>query len=937
MSRIPAEPGRRRRSAPRHRGPRSRRGTALLLLSGLVLASLGAIRGVDRAEAGPAALDAAHRFGAPIWSGDLRGNVTTIGNVVTTCRPDAGADPMFPGYEGTCQQVLDGTIGGDDAAGGPRFPANNEFDLVYVDVDGDAATHNSSSARLNLDPDAEIVWAGLHWHGLLEATQDGRAHPRWRAPVDPAARSTVSVRGPDGVPRSVIADDHWDNRAMSDDGSGHHSYAAYADVTELVRSGGAGFWTVGDVQTCTGPALALGCIGAWSLSVVYAAEDEPARNVNVWHGWAMAHLGTGGVLRFDANGIVPPPAGGDAEVGIVAADGDRGRGPEAVQYRTASRPGWTPLTSPTRPLHPDDPDEFFNSTIDIFGEPRGDRDARPNHRANLNLDIALIGGIPIEGGDDGVEFRIDTTTRRDAIYAQVVHTSIPLFEPEIEIVKTASLDIADPGDLITWTLEVTNVGIEPIREARVEDPLPPELEYVPGSIRYDDGGPADLLGAKSDEADDEAVWSAEDRRLAFNLGAGATAGSGGTMGTAGAADGSDRIVIRFDTIWRGEAGAEVVNEATAMGSGRELAEDPFGPITTRDVDDDRVIGRLLPLLVQDKTVDEDTARPGDTRTFTLDVRNRGEGEAAAGGRVVDRLPDGVTFVDATGGGVHDPAERTITWSDLPLLAPGAVWSAEVTVTIDSGVWDAELSNRMRLSPPDDDPVEVANPCDDDPDWSCAEIRTPRAGWSQDKTLAPDVPEVVEAGEEVAFDLHVVNTGEVAGSPTVVDQLPADLRFVSADHDGDHDPETNRITWAELPEIGAGEELALRVVALVDPDPASADPPVGPIVNRLRLQPPEDHPDPEVGHACDDDPVWSCAEVRTPEPVDPPPTTQPAGPVDAPPARSSAPPPTAVSRPAPGPLPRTGTDPIGTVMVGLGVFGVGWSLVLLSRRRRIATA
>lgn len=711
------------RARPRH----------AMLLTGLLLVLVGSVRTIHRADAGVARVDEAHRFTAPIWSGDLRGDVLSIGNVVTTCRSGAGADPHWRNYSGTCEEVLSGAIGGGDSGRGVLYPANNEFDLVHVDVDGDPATHNSSSARLPVGDDQPIIWAGLHWHGLLDSQQAGERHPRWRPPVDAGARFAMVLRDPHGTKHHVLAHDRWEEPADGATGNGHHSYAGYADVTDIVRDGGGGLWTGADIQTCTGPSLALGCIGGWSLTVVHADEDAPARNVTVWHGWDMAAVQRGGVLELTADGIVPPPSGGEATLGLVAADGDRGRGPESVEYRSTTRSTWTALTAPGRPLHPDDPAEFFNSTIELFGEPRADADADPNPRANLNLDIAHIPGIPVSGDDTGLTFRINTTTFRDAIYAQVIHASIPLFEPEIEIVKTASHEVADPGETITWHLAISNVGIEPIRDGRVVDRLPPELELVPDSIRYADGGPADLLGPKSiDVGDDEVDLDPATAELRFNIGAGASAATGGTLGIAGAADGSDHLVITFDTIWRGEPGAEIVNEATAMGHGRELAEDPFGPIVTEDSDADRVLGRLVPLLGQDKTVDLETAEPGDELAYRLEVENRGSAPVDHGSVVLDRLPAGVSFLDASDDGTFDPGTSTITWRDLPALEPGDRWTASVSVRVDEpaaadpdtpdGV--VRLVNRMRVEPPGDVPVEVSHPCEDDAAWSCAETDLP---------------------------------------------------------------------------------------------------------------------------------------------------------------------------------------------------------------------
>ena len=54
---------------------------------------------------------------------------------------------------------------------------NNDFDMSYVDVDGESTTFNSSRATLALPAGSTVLFAGLYWAGDTSAGDDGQAAP----------------------------------------------------------------------------------------------------------------------------------------------------------------------------------------------------------------------------------------------------------------------------------------------------------------------------------------------------------------------------------------------------------------------------------------------------------------------------------------------------------------------------------------------------------------------------------------------------------------------------------------------------------------------------------------------------------------------------------------------------------------------------------------
>lgn len=193
----------------------------------------------------PAAV--ADRTFAPRFSTTERGQVVTAGNTVLTC----------PGTSTACQNAQNGTTAAAD---------NNDFDMSYVDVDGESTTFNSSRATLALPAGSTVLFAGLYWAGDTSAGDDGQAAPA------PGSRAFVSLRPPTATSyRQVTAS------ALDTDSLSATRYQGFADVTSSVAAAGNGVYTVGNVQTGTGE----GRYGGWGLVVVYRNPAESVRRLLV--------------------------------------------------------------------------------------------------------------------------------------------------------------------------------------------------------------------------------------------------------------------------------------------------------------------------------------------------------------------------------------------------------------------------------------------------------------------------------------------------------------------------------------------------------------------------------------------------------------------------------------------------------------------------------
>jgi hypothetical protein len=185
-----------------------------------------------------------------------------------------------------------------DARAGRGDALNDDnWNMTYVDQDGDPSTVDSSVTNLTLDPSAEVVFAGLYWSGdVPEKAGDGTL-------------ANARLTDPTGVQTDVVA-----ARVSHATASSRDVYQAFADVTDQVSKGGAGKWTFGGAALATGAAH----YGGWTLVVVYGESSLPLGKVTVFEGFQSVN--PGGDLALNVAGT----AGQAARIGLVAWEGDLG-------------------------------------------------------------------------------------------------------------------------------------------------------------------------------------------------------------------------------------------------------------------------------------------------------------------------------------------------------------------------------------------------------------------------------------------------------------------------------------------------------------------------------------------------------------------------------------------------------------------------------------
>jgi len=239
--------------------------------------------------------------------------------------------------------------------------------------------------------------------------------------------------------------------------------------------------------------------------------------------------------------------------------------------------------------------------------------------------------------------------------------------------------------------------------------------------------------------------------------------------------------IALDILVEVGCAGEIPNTAETVEANEvDIDSDPGNNIITEDdIDEEIIIGCQIDLEV-DKTVDNPQVGVGENVVFTVEVSNMGP-FAATGVTVIDRLPEGLTYISHSGG-IYNAGNGI--WS-VGSVAVGETKTLLITARVDQV---GELCNSAEVasanqpdvdSTPDDEP-DFENDNDSEDDQDKAYLNGEAVDLELDKAIV-GTEDSYNVGDEVTFELTIDNNGAVAATNVeVTDNLPACLEFVAAD-------------------------------------------------------------------------------------------------------------------------------------------------------------
>ena len=312
---------------------------------------------------------------------------------------------------------------------------------------------------------------------------------------------------------------------------------------------------------------------------------------------------------------------------------------------------------------------------------------------------------------------------------------------DLSVVKTVDKSSAKVGDMLTYTVEVSNgTGAEVnIRDVKLTDTIPGGLTFY-GNVTVDGYS---------------AVYQYDNGSHIL------------TVPLDAIAPGQTKTV-RFDVLVNSSAyGMTIENMAIASGSNAPDTEDTDDGVTIEDGKADGHAGA--------KSANKTTARVGDTITYTIMLQNSALATADwADVIVTDVLPDGVTFAGnvqkdgrATTEYSYDSSSRTLTLTPYA-IAPDTQVVYTFDVTVDEGMQGAFIVN-----------TAVVHDGEDTTPLPDAGVEIDEGEADPIVSKSANVSEA-EVGDTFTYEITVKN-GDKATAPwknvTAYDTLPAGVKLI----------------------------------------------------------------------------------------------------------------------------------------------------------------
>ena len=470
---------------------------------------------------------------------DQKGDFLLIGNTLGyDCQLIAGNPPPAP-VVGTAPAL----------AQCGNFAADSGIDILWRSESpgaGQAETNTGitvanarSTAILTIPAGATVTHAYLYWGATRSSA---------------GADITATLDRPSGFTQNLTAIKSYTTATGN-------AYQSVADITSIVQMQGSGAYRVSGVDV-ENPTNTAGndetTFAGWYMVVLYELATEPPRNLTVFEGLDI--VADGAPQNVTLSGFLVPQVFNNARLGVVAYEGDTTVEGDSFSFGAAPA-----LSNPLNPV-----DNFFNRTRSNLGVPvtvPGDLPQLTGgvgSLAGMDMDIVNITGKLTAGQTSAP---IAATSTGDQYWLAGFVTSIPTFKPDFSTSIKTAVDVNGgallPGDVVEYTVLVTNTGNDTAVNTVLTDPIPMGVTYVPGSIEVLTGANP---GTKSDAtADDQGEFVAGTNTVVVRLGTGANATTGGTMLV------GSTTTLKFRVTVNQGASGTINNQATITAAGEQGA------------------------------------------------------------------------------------------------------------------------------------------------------------------------------------------------------------------------------------------------------------------------------------------------------------------------------------------------------------------------------
>ena len=339
---------------------------------------------------------------------------------------------------------------------------------------------------------------------------------------------------------------------------------------------------------------------------------------------------------------------------------------------------------------------------------------------------------------------------------------------DLSLSKSDSSDPVAPGDPLTYGLTVKNAGPEAAAQVSLVDTLPSEVSFV---------------SAKSSQG----FCSGSESSVICELGS-LEAGAGAE--------------VLVDVLVNKNIQVEVITNSAsvqAAESDSDTTNNSDQEITQVDVSEPPEID-----LSVTKSDSPDPVAPGDGLAYKLAVSNLGP-DTATKVRLTDRLPPEVLFQSADGNCFHS---NGLVTCDLGTIPSGASQEVTILVEVNKGTKAGTITNLAVVDAAETDSDETNNT-----DQALTEVELVQLPEVDLSVIKSDSPDPVTPGKILTYKVTVRNTGpDAATSVRMIDRLPAEVRFRSADGNCS---EAGGVVTCSLGTVPSGGSEVVTIVADVD--------------------------------------------------------------------------------------------------------------------------
>ena len=411
------------------------------------------------------------------------------------------------------------------------------------------------------------------------------------------------------------------------------------------------------------------------------------------------------------------------------------------------------------------------------------------------------------GVDLANKYTVSSTGDTTVIYILDDPTKVVLNEKGDDI----DYVVKQAGDIVTYWVTFGNVANKELA-ATVTDKLSEDVEYVDGSAQFfdcynkDDGAVYNVTGTENvsfDKDNNTVTFSAPcaakcQRTVGFKV---------RILDSAQGKIIKNTAEVYYDDATRksNEVRTPVIKDPVKMvfdGSAKVSSSISSNSISGTDLSD-------MPV------------SEGDEITYVITWKNPSDTEKSAD--IVDKLPEGVTFIEADNGGTFDKETGIVTWKSIKAAAFGRRY-VSVKVSVDKTDTDTTLENTAIIYMDEASVTTKKKTPDssvDEPEPGSGPVRNyvatkrvysyKEGSISENTVSANSIDDTfVAVGDTIIYEIKVKNTAPNEQQYVITDAIDKALKDIRVSHGGK--VVDGKATWSFS--LASGDEIKVSIVAEV---------------------------------------------------------------------------------------------------------------------------